>query len=82
MIDQRVSNLLTGSAVPVEFVYQGKRYTPTSTSHWKTTLDGLKRLQPAARSQLGQQPVDAEYKGSGAQPDQNTGGEFAHAWVL
>jgi adenine-specific DNA-methyltransferase len=37
---------------PKEFSYQGKKYSPRTDTHWKTTLDGLNRLSEAKRIEV------------------------------
>ena len=40
------------SSEPESFYYNEKRYNPTVDTHWKTTLEGLKRLSYANRIEL------------------------------
>jgi adenine-specific DNA-methyltransferase len=37
---------------PQEFEFQGKKYVPRPDSHWKTTVEGLKRLATAKRIEV------------------------------
>ncbi len=47
----RYDNLTSdgASADPQEFLFKGKKYLPGSGLHWKTTIDGLKRLSVLGR---------------------------------